>query len=88
MNNVESSFLKIGITFAILSLSGNMPVFMTWLITKVKDLMIAGSIIFSNFEEIPSNPLLFFVGRSFIVFLTVSSLTFLNLRTDLTCVFK
>ena len=47
LNNVGSSFLKIGITFAILSLSGNMPVFMTWLITKVKDLMIAGSIIFS-----------------------------------------
>ena len=56
-----------------LRLSGNMPVFMTWLITKVKDLIIAGSIIFNNFEKMPSNPLLFFVGRSFIVFLTVSS---------------
>ena len=57
---------------------------MTWLITKVKDLIIAGSIIFNNFEEIPSNLLLFFVGRSFIVFLTVSSLIFFNLGKDLT----
>ena len=45
LNNVGSSFLKIGITFAILSLSGNMPVLMIWLISMVKDLMIAGSII-------------------------------------------
>ena len=74
--------------FAILNLSGNMPAFVTWLITRVKDLMIVGSIICNNLEEMLSNPILFFVGRSFIVFLTVSSLTFLNLRTNLTCVFK
>ena len=48
-NNVGSLFLKIGITFVILSLSGNMPIFMTWLITKVKDLMIAGSISLKQF---------------------------------------
>ena len=51
--------------------------------TRVKDLMIAGSIIFNNFEEMSSNPLLFFI-----VFLTVSSLTVLSLRIYLTCVFK
>ena len=86
MKNVGPSFLKIGMTFTILSLTGNTHVFMTWLI--IKDLMIAGSIIFKNFEEMLSNPLLFFVGRSFIIFLIVSSLTFSNLRIDLTYVFK
>ena len=59
---------------------------MTWLI--IQDLMIAGSIIFNNFKEMLSNSLLFFVGRSFIIFLTVSSLTFSNFRINLTYVFK
>ena len=41
LNSDGSSFLKIGITLAILSLSGNMPVFITWLINRVNGLMMA-----------------------------------------------
>ena len=43
-----------GITLAIFSLPGNMPVCITWLINRANDLMMAGSIIFNSFEEIPS----------------------------------
>ena len=43
---------------------------------------------FKKIKEMESNPLLFFVGRLFIVYLTVSSLTSLNMRIYLTCVFK
>ena len=59
---------------AILSSSGRIP--NTWFINIVNDLIIAGSIIFINFEEIPSNLQLFFVGRLCIVFFTVSSSIF------------
>ena len=79
--NDGSSFLKIGITFVSLSMSGNMPVFMTWCVSTVNDLMIVGYIIFKSFEEIPSQPLLFFVGRLSMVFFTVSSSTLFKLKT-------
>ena len=42
LNSDESSFLKIGLTLAILGLSGNIPVFITWFINRVNDLMMAG----------------------------------------------
>ena len=48
---------------AIFSSSGKIPVFNTWFVNIVNDLIIAVSIIFINFEEIRSNPQLFFVGR-------------------------
>ena len=35
LNIDESYFLKIGITLAMLSLSGNMPVFITWFSNRV-----------------------------------------------------
>ena len=44
--------------------------------------MIAGSIIFDNFEEIPSNPQLCFVGKLCIIIFTASSSTFSH------CLFK
>ena len=50
--------------------------FNTWFINIVNDLIIAGSIIFINFEEIPPNPQIFFVGRFCIIFFTVSSSIF------------
>ena len=53
---------------AILSLSGNIPVFITWFINRVNDFMMAGSIIFKSFEEIPSQ-LFFFCWKAFYNFL-------------------
>ena len=61
---------------AIFSSSGKIPVFNTWFVNLVNDLIITGSISLINFEEIPSNPQLFFVGRLCIVFFTVSSSIF------------
>ena len=40
-----------------------MSVFNTWLTNKVSGLIIAGSIILINLEEIPSSPQLFFWGK-------------------------
>ena len=54
---------------AILSLSGNIPGFNTWLINRVSGLIITGAITFNNFDDISSYPQPFFVGRLFIVFL-------------------
>ena len=65
-----------GITLAIFNSSGKMPVFNIWFINKISGLIIAGSMILINFEEIPSSPQLFFEGRFCIVFLTVSSSMF------------
>ena len=48
---------------AIFNSSGKLPVFNTWLINKVSGLIIAGSMILINFEEIPSSPQLFFEER-------------------------
>ena len=59
LNSVGSYFLNIEITLAIFSSSGKMPVFNTWLIIKVSGLIIVGSIILINLEEIPSSPQLF-----------------------------
>ena len=50
--------------------------------------MMAGSIIFNSFEEIPSQPQQFFVGRLSIMFFMVSLSTSLNLKTESTCFFK
>ena len=83
-----SSFLNIGITFAIFSLSGNTPEYKTWFINSVNDLKITGSITLSNFVETPSNPQLFFVGRLFIVFLTVSSSIWSKVNVEVTFLFK
>ena len=65
-----------------------MPVFMTWFVSRVNDLMIVGSIIFKSFEEIPSEPLLFYVGRLSMVFFTVSPSTLFKQKTQSTCSFK
>ena len=51
LNSDGSSFLKIGITLAMLSLSGNMPVFITCCINRINDLMMAGSIIFNSLRQ-------------------------------------
>ena len=59
LSSLGSSFLNRGITLAILNSSWKMPVFNTWLINKVSGLIIAGSMILINFEEIPSSPQLF-----------------------------
>ena len=59
--------------------------FNTWLISKVSGLIIAGSIILINLDEIPSSPQLFFEGRVCIVFLTVSSSMFSKLNTVFIC---
>ena len=47
---------------AILSLSGNIPVFNTWLISSVSGLIITGAITFNNFDDISSYPQLFLSG--------------------------
>ena len=52
----------IGITLAILSLSGNIPVFNTWLINRVSGLIITGAITFNNFDDISSYPQYFLSG--------------------------
>ena len=83
-----SPFLKIGVTLAILSLSGKIPVFNTCFITIVNDFMIAGSIIFKNFEEIPSNPQLCFVGKFYIIFFTASSSILFILKDECICLFR
>ena len=54
--------------------------FNTWLINKVSGLIIAGSFILINLEEMPSSPQLFFEGRVCIVFLTVSASMFSKLN--------
>ena len=59
LSSVGSSFLNRGITLSIFNSSGKMPVFNTWLINYVNDLIVAGSIILINFEEIPSSTQLF-----------------------------
>ena len=74
LNGDRSSFLKVRITLAMLSLSGNMHVFITWLINRVNDLMLAGSIILKSLEEMPSQPQLFLM-EGFLLF----SLRFLYL---------
>ena len=43
-----------------------MPVFNTWLISKVSGLIIAGSIILIHLEDIPSSPQLFFLRVGFV----------------------
>ena len=48
-NKDGSSFLNIGITFAMFSLSGNTPEYKTWFINSVNDFKITGSITLSNF---------------------------------------
>ena len=77
---MDCLFLNIEITFAMLSLSGNIPVFTTWFINSVSDFIIAGSIIFNSLDEMPSKPQLFFVGRFSMVFFTASSSTFVNVN--------
>ena len=69
LNSDGSPFLKIGITLTSLSLSVNMPVFITWFINMVNDLMMASSIIFNSFEEMPSQRKLFFFGKALYCFL-------------------
>ena len=53
-NDLSSSFLYKGITFAILSLSGNMPVHSDWLIIMLSGRDITFSNYFDNFLEILS----------------------------------
>ena len=59
LSSLGSSFLNRGITLAIFNSSGKMPVFNTWLINKVRGLIIAGPMILIIVEEIPYNPQLF-----------------------------
>ena len=69
-------------------LSGNIPVFNTWLINRVSGLIITGAITFNNFDDISSYLQLFFVGRLFILFLTISSSIFLKVKVEFICLFK
>ena len=88
LSSVGSSFLNIVITLAIFNSSGKLPVFNIWLISKVGGLIIAGSIILINLDEIPSSPQLLFEGRVCIVFLTVSSSMFSKLNTVFICLLE
>ena len=54
---VVSSFLKIGITFANLRLSGKMPVFSDWFMIRARGMDTGCDIRFSNMEEMLSWPL-------------------------------
>ena len=73
-----------------LSLSGNSPVFNTWLIKRVNGLIITltGAITFNNFDDTSSYPQLFFVGILSIVFLTLISSIFLKVKVEFICLFK
>ena len=73
---------------AILSLSGNIPVFNTWLINRVSGLISTCAITFNNFDDISSYPQLFFVGILFIAFLTIMSSIFLKVKVECICLFK
>ena len=64
-------------------MSGNMPVFITWCITRANDLMMPGSIIFNSFEEIPSKPQLFLLEDFLLV-----SLQFLKSENIVNLLFK
>ena len=57
-NNVLSYFLYKGITLAILSLSGNVPVHNDWLIIMLSGRDTTFSISFSNLVEMLSHPAL------------------------------
>ena len=82
------NFQIVGITLAILSLSGNIPEFNNWIINRVSGLIITGAITLNNFDDISSYPQLFFVGRLFIMFLTIISSTFLKVKVEFICLFK
>ena len=60
-----------------------MPVCITWFINRVSDLIMADSIIFSSFEEMP--PQLFFVAGHSIVFFVNFITTFLIPKSESTC---
>ena len=72
------SFLNIGITLATFSLSGNIHVLKTCVTKRVRGLIMVGASLKNNLVEIPSNPLLFFVGSVSIVFTIVCSSISLN----------
>ncbi len=74
---LDHVFLNRGITLAIFNSSGKMHMFNTWLINKVSGLIIAGSIILINLEEIPSSPQLFFEGR-ILVFMSCKTVCNIN----------
>ena len=69
---------------AILYLSGNIPVFITWFVKNVKEFFIAGSINFRGSVEISSNPQLFLLEGLFIVFPS----TYLSVKTVLNRLFR
>ena len=60
----------------------------TWFVDNDKDLDIAESINFSSLVVKPSNPQLLFLGRLFIILFKVYSSILLNLKTDLTFLFR
>ena len=57
-------------------------------LTRVNDFMIAGSIIFKHFEEIPSNPQLCFVGKLCIIIFTACSSTLFILKVECIYLFR
>ena len=72
-----------------LNLSGNKPVFNTFFINSIGGFIIESSISFNSLEEMPLNPQRFFCVRRFaMVLFTVSSSTFLSVKTELTCLFR
>ena len=60
----------------------------TWFVDNDKDLDIAESINFSSLVVKPSNPQLLFFGRLFTILFKVYSSILLNLKTDLTFLFR
>ena len=65
------SFLYNGMTFAILSESGNIPVARDWFMISVNGLIIAGAKVLNFFRDMPSCPAEYFVFMELIIFVTV-----------------
>ena len=73
-------FLNIGTTFAIFSLSRNIPLFSTWFITIVKCLIIEVVICFKNMLDMSSYPQLLLAGKFSIIVVTVCSFASFNVN--------
>ena len=80
---LTSSFLYIGITFAILSLSGKMPVVRGWFIISVMELEISYLICLSILTDNPSCPQLDLVFKPSIMLTVFSMSISLNLKLTL-----
>ena len=79
----KDPFLWIGITLAIFSFSGNIPVFRDWLKIHVRAGIISVLITFINLIEISSKPVLDLFGRSLIILSIEISFICLNWNVQL-----